>query len=267
METILQGLLELGGVNAAMVLDGSGKLLAHRGKAIYDRALCEQVGGGLSRAVDSMQLQHEDWESASASYSDGTLLLRRLDSTVAGPCFLALVADATLNPAFATVAIRVSTQKLKRVLDGAGSGSSVGPASASAMGSLPGFPGSGAGAGGSQVGPAHPAAGSRPVLASSSGLSWSRASGSSVSGSGISGVTAADAASSAFLTHCARELARHVGPMSKLYVQEAVRRVCQDVPFSLAASNALGNDLLQHIEGEKDRQAFLASLKKPAAKK
>jgi hypothetical protein len=55
--------------------------------------------------------------------------------------------------------------------------------------------------------------------------------------------------------------------MSKLYVQEAVRRVCQDVPFSLAASNALGNDLLQHIESEKDRQAFLASLKKPSSKK
>ena len=89
METILQGLLDMPGVNAAILFDGAGRLLAHRGRSVYDRALCEQVGGPLARAVDSLQLQHEDWESASAQFADGTLLLRRLDTTSAGPCVLA----------------------------------------------------------------------------------------------------------------------------------------------------------------------------------
>jgi hypothetical protein len=253
METILQGLLDMPGVNAAVLFDGAGRLLAHRGRSVYDRALCEQVGGPLARAIDSLQLQHEDWESASAQFADGTLLLRRLDTTSAGPCVLALVADATLNPAFATVAIRVSSNKLKRALDGGASSSAVGTGQGSSVGSLPTYPSPGPG--GSQVGSS--ASGSRPVLASS-GLSWSR--------TGSSGVTAADQPSSAYLSACAHELARHVGPMAKIFVEEAVRKVCPDLPFSLAASRALADELALRIEDDADRQAFLASLKKSGGK-
>jgi len=257
MDTILQGLLDMAGVNAAVLFDGSGRLLAHRGKSVYDRALCEQVGGPLARAIDSLQLQHDDWESATAQFADGTLLLRRVDTASAGPCVLALVADSTLNPAFATVAIRVSSNKLKRALDGGGASSSVGSTGqASALGSLPSYPAAApAGPGGSQVG--HPAAASRPVLASS-GLSWSRTGGG--------GVTAADQPSANYLTACARELARHVGPMSKIFVEEAVRRVCPDLPFSLAASRALADELAARIDDEDDRQAFLVALKKSGGK-
>ncbi len=254
METILQGLLDMPGVNAAVLFDGAGRLLAHRGRSVYDRALCEQVGGPLARAIDSLQLQHEDWESASAQFADGTLLLRRLDTTSAGPCVLALVADATLNPAFATVAIRVSSNKLKRALDGGASSSAVGTGQGSSVGSLPTFPPS-PGTGASQGG--NSASGSRPVLASS-GLSWSR--------TGSGGVTAADQPSSAYLSACAHELARHVGPMAKIFVEEAVRKVCPDLPFSLAASRALADELALRIEDDADRQAFLASLKKSGGK-
>ncbi len=255
METILQGLLDMAGVNAAVLFDGAGRLLAHRGRSVYDRALCEQVGGPLARAIDSMQLQHEDWESASAQFTDGTLLLRRLDTTSAGPCVLALVADATLNPAFATVAIRVSSNKLKRALDGGASSSAVGTGQGSSVGSLPTYPPS-PGPGGSQAGP--PAAsGSRPALANS-GLTWSR--------TGSGGVMAADQASAGFLNTCAHELARHVGPMAKIFVEEAVRKVCPDLPFSLAASRALADELAMRIEDDADRQAFLASLKKTGGK-
>jgi len=255
MDTILQGLLDMAGVNAAVLFDGSGRLLAHRGKSVYDRALCEQVGGPLARAIDSLQLQHEDWESATAQFADGTLLLRRVDTISAGPCVLALVADSTLNPAFATVAIRVSSNKLKRALDGGAASSSVGSTGqASALGSLPSYPAAtAAGPGGSQVG--HPAAASRPGLASS-GLSWSR----------TGGVTTADQPSANYLTACARELARHVGPMSKIFVEEAVRRVCPDLPFSLAASRALADELAGRIDDEDDRQAFLVALKNSGGK-
>jgi hypothetical protein len=254
METILQGLLDMAGVNAAVLFDGAGRLLAHRGRAVYDQALCGQVGGPLARAIDSLQLQHEDWESASATFADGTLLLRRLDTTSAGPCVLAVVADATLNPAFATVAIRVSSNKLKRALDGGAASSAVGTGQGSAVGSLPAFPPT-PGASSSQVGP--PASGSRPGLASS-GLTWSS--------TGTGGVTAADQPSANYLTLCARELARHVGPMAKIFVVEGVRAVCPEIPFSLAASRALADDLAARIEDEDDRKAFLDALKKSAGK-
>jgi hypothetical protein len=254
METILQGLLDMAGVNAAVLFDGAGRLLAHRGRSVYDRALCEQVGGPLARAIDSLQLQHEDWESASAQFADGTLLLRRLDTTSAGPCVLALVADATLNPAFATVAIRVSSNKLKRALDGGGSSSAVGTGQGSSVGSLPSYAPA-PGVGGSQAAP--PGGGSRPTLASS-GLSWSR------TGSGA--VMAADQAAASYLSTCAHELARHVGPMAKIFVEEAVRKVCTELPFSLAASRALADELASRIEDEGDRQAFLSSLKKSGGK-
>jgi hypothetical protein len=254
MDAILQGLLEMAGVNAAVLFDGAGRLLAHSGRSVYDRSLCEQVGGPLARAIDSLQLQHEDWESASAQFADGTLLLRRLDSVSVGPCVLALVADATLNPAFATVAIRVSANKLKRALDGGASSSVVGNSLGSSVGSLPSFVPA-PGLGGSPPVSQASAAVSRPVLASS-GLSWSRI--------GPSGVTAADPPSSSYLSSCVRELARHVGPMAKIFVEEAVRKVCPELSFSLASSRALADELASRIEDEADRQAFLASLKKPS---
>ena len=253
METILQGLVDMAGVNAAVLFDGAGRLLAHRGRSVYDQALCGQVGGPLARAIDSLQLQHQDWESASAHFADGTLLLRRLDTASAGPCVLALVADATLNPAFATVAIRVSSGKLKRALDG-GASSVVAPGPASSLGSLPAIPPT-PGPGSSQVGAA--ASGSRPGLASS-GLTWSR--------TGSGSATAADQPAASFLTLCSHELARHVGPMARIFVEEAVRKVCADLPFSLAASRALVDELAARIEDADDRLSFRAALKKPGGK-
>lgn len=259
METSLQSLLDLAGVNAAMVIDGAGRLVAQRGKAVYDRALCEQVGGPLAKAVDSVQLQHEDWEAVTARYADGTVLLRNLGEVAGASYVLAVVADATLNPAFAAVAIRVAAIKLKKLLGGAGG--AVGQSAMSAsLGSSVGPPtpggsqvGAARGPGSSQLYPpgANPAAGSRPVLASS-GLSWSRTGGSA-----FSAVAASDPAAAAFLGRCAKELARHVGPMAKLYVEEAVRRHCPDSTFTLAQGQALAEELAGQIEDAKDRAAFL----------
>jgi hypothetical protein len=248
MEASLQGLLDLAGVNAAMVVDAGGRLVGHRGKAVYDASLCEQVGGPLSRAVDSIQLQHQDWESTVARFADGTLLLRNLGAVGGTGYVLVVVADATLNPAFATVAIRVASNKLRRTLEG---GSTSGPIP-SGVSSSAGHPA----ARSSQTLPppptSHPAAGSRPALASS-GLSWSKTSGSGV----FSAVGAADPASSAWLGRVARELARFVGPMAKVYVEEATRRVSPDQPFAMAASKALLDDLCAQVQDGKDREAFL----------
>ncbi|HVI75304.1 MAG TPA: roadblock/LC7 domain-containing protein [Anaeromyxobacteraceae bacterium] len=248
MENILQAVLDVPGVGAAMVLDGGGRLVAHRGRAVYDRSLCEQLGASLTRAVDAVQLQQEDWESMAARYADGKLLVRNLGAVAGVQHVLAVVADSTLNPSFATVAIRVASNKLKKVLSGAGASSSlassVGPMSASVGPMSASTPVTG-----SLPLPPRPADTS-PALASS-GLSWSQ-----TSSVGLSRVPVADPASSAFLTRAAKELARHVGPMAKVYVEEGVRRVCPDAPFSLAAAARLIEDLAGQIEDGADRAQF-----------
>jgi predicted regulator of Ras-like GTPase activity (Roadblock/LC7/MglB family) len=241
METILQGLMELAGVRAAIVLDGAGQVVAHRGHAVYDRAVCGQVGATVTKAIESIQLQQEDWETIAAQFAEGRVLLRRVGTLPGGPrLVLAVVADATLNASFATVALRVAASKLKGLADGAGS---------QPLGSAAGSS------------PALSPSDSRPVLANS-GLSWSKGGsnvGSQASGSssgGLSGVVAADPASAEFLVRCAKELARHVGPMAKVYVQEAVRRVSPDGPFAVGLARALVDDLAQQIESVVDRGQF-----------
>jgi hypothetical protein len=246
MEAILQGLMELGGVRAAMVLDPVGRVVSHLGQAIYDRALCEQVGGSVAKAIDSIQLQQEEWETITAQFADGRLLLRRVPARAPGARhLLAVVADATLNGSFATVALRVAANKVRDTLDGGGlQSSAAAPAAARPS------PAGSAAASSSVAGPAD----SKPVLANT-GLSWTKGTGagSSVAGSGF-GV--GDPASAAFLSRCAKELARHVGPMSKVYVQEALRRVSPDAAFTLAKARLLVDDLAGQIEDPKDRAQF-----------
>ena len=247
MENILQGLMALGGARAAMVLDGGGHVVAHLGQAVYDRALCEQVGGDVVKAIESVQLQYEGWETITAHFADGRLLVRRIAERVPGARhLLAVVADATLNASFATVALRVAANKVQQALDGggsqvAGAGSQVaarsqGPGSGSTPAASPGD--------------------SRPVLANT-GLSWTKGSsaGSSAAASG-SGFGVADPATAAFVTRCAKALARHVGPMAKVYVQEALRRVSPDAPFALAQARQLVDDVAAQIEDPKDRAQF-----------
>jgi hypothetical protein len=158
-----------------------------------------------------------------------------------------VVADGTLNASFATVAVRVAAGKLKKALAGGGAAAS----SSSLLGTPP-----------PQASSTHPPSDSRPVLASS-GLSWS-----SVSSVGVSRVSVADPAAGAFLSSCAKELARHVGPIAKVYVEEAVRRVTPEAPFALALAARLLEDLSGQIEDPADRAQFLAALsgERPAAR-
>ncbi|BDG04658.1 roadblock/LC7 domain-containing protein [Anaeromyxobacter oryzae] len=247
MENILQALLDLSGVSATLVFDGAGRLVASRGHAVYDRALCEQVSATLVRATDAVQLQQRDWEWLTAQFADGKLLLRNLGAARDGQTHvLALVADAALNPSFATVAIRVAATKLKKALD---EGAPPGPG-ASSVHDLA----AAAHAPPAASSSAHLPSESKPVLANS-GLSWSK-----ISSVGLSRVAVADPAAGAFLSRCAKELARHVGPISKVYVEEAVRRVSPDAPFALSSAGPLLDDLAGQIEDADDRAKFRSTL-------
>lgn len=260
MEAILQSLMDLGGVTAALVFDGTGQLLGHRGHAVYDQPLCAQVSAALAKALDAVQLQQEDWETVTAQYADGKIVLRKVVAAQQTNV-LAVVADGSLNASFATVALRVAAGKLKKLVEGGPGGSAVGgsavgssallgPSASSVSAAARSAPPPGPGQ--SQLTPAD----SRPNLAAS-GLSWSK-----VSGSGAARVQVADPASGSFLARCAKELALYVGPIAKVYVEEAVRRVSPEAPFSTALSRPLVDDLAAQIEDGDDRANFLKALSK-----
>jgi len=69
-----------------------------------------------------------------------------------------------------------------------------------------------------------------------------------------------DLVAGAFLQRCSKELARRVGPMAKVYVEEAVRRLCADATFTLAQGPALVEELGGQIEDAADRAAFSRAL-------
>lgn len=234
MDTILQGLQELEGVHGAIVVDSGGQLVAHRAHNMYDTHLLQQVSRAIVTAIDAVKLSQEDWESITANYTEGKLLIRSLASGTNGVAFnLALIADGRLNPSFATVAIRVAMNKLKTALR-VGPNGNTGVESSAAL-----LPKLGASAQSfSQL--------KAPLTdVASSGLSWSGFGDPSASGSGIA---VADPASSAVLTACTKALAKNVGPMAKLFVKEAVRKVCPGRPFSKDRLEALLAELAKNIE-------------------
>jgi predicted regulator of Ras-like GTPase activity (Roadblock/LC7/MglB family) len=253
MENILQGLNELEGVHGAIVIDASGHVVAHRTHSMYDLELVQQVSRAVASAIDAVKLVQEDWESITTHYSEGKLLLRSLVPDAKGPAFtLALIADGRLNPSFAAVAVRVALGKLKAALQN-GSGAADGHLGASARGAPVSSGASGASA------PVPAAAGFAQTKApitevATSGLSWSGFGNSSVASG--AGVSVADPASSAVLSACTKALARSVGPMAKLFVKEAVRKVCPDRPFSKDRSEALIAELAKSIQNPADAVQF-----------
>jgi predicted regulator of Ras-like GTPase activity (Roadblock/LC7/MglB family) len=241
LEPILQGLREVEGVQGAMIVDHTAAVIAHRAHAIYDLPVLQQVARSVVNSVDSVQLIQDDWDMLTAHYGEGKLLLRSLRTTVARPrrYILAVIADATLNVAFLGVALRVAAAKLVAELEAAPAG--VHP------GAVP-------------VGLATGSTGriptidvARPELAKT-GLTWSGVS--SGSGVGNSDVGVVDPESSTYLSACTKALAASVGPMAKVFVKEAVRRVCGERPFSRANGPAVLAQLATTIEDTDDRAMF-----------
>ncbi len=253
LEPILQSLREVDGVQGAMIVDPSASVIAHRAHNIYDLQVLQQVARSVVNSVDSVQLIQDDWDVLTAHFGEGKLLLRSLRTSGAKPrrYVLAVIADATLNVAFLGVALRVAASKLIAELD-------LGTPTPSQSTAIPIAIASGVANVSGRVPMSEQ---SRPELANKVGLSWSGvSSGSTVgSGSGVGGtsdVSVMDTASSTFLSACTKALAASIGPMAKVFVKEAVRKVCGDRPFSRADGSALIAHLAAGIDDADDRAAF-----------
>ena len=242
LESILQGLREVEGVQGALVIDPTAAVVAHRAHTIYDLSVLQQVARSVVSSVDSVQLIQDDWDMLTAHFGDGKLLLRSLRIAGVRPrrYILAVIADSTLNVAFLGVALRVAAGKLMTELE-----MSPGPAmTAASSGTIA--------AGTGRVAMAESA---RAELART-GLSWSGSVTGSGSGVGNSDVGVIDPASSTFLSACTKALAASVGPMAKVFVKEAVRKVCGERPFSRSDGPALLAHLAAGIEDRDDRASF-----------
>jgi predicted regulator of Ras-like GTPase activity (Roadblock/LC7/MglB family) len=247
LEPILQSLREVDGVQGAMVVDHAAAVVAHRAHTIYDLSVLQQVARSVVSTVDSVQLIQDDWDVLTAHFGEGKLLLRSLRVTGARPrsYVLVVIADATLNVAFLGVALRVAASKLLGELE-----SGVPTPSAAVPVPLP-MPVT------SNTGRMPAAEPPRHELART-GLSWAGAGpGSSVGGvNGHSDITVLDAASSGFLSACTKALGASAGPMAKVFVKEAVRKICGDRPFSRADGPALLAQLAAGIEDNDERAGF-----------
>ena len=245
LEPILQSLREVEGVQGAMVVDPSAAVVAHRAHTIYDLSVLQQVARAVINSVDSVQLIQDDWDVLTAHFGEGKLLLRSLRTTMNRPrrYVLAVIADATLNVAFLGVALRVAASKLLAELEAA-------PQVTSQSGPIPIATGSTGGTGRVAL-----VDQSRPELARS-GLSWSGNTSSTGSGVGSSDVGVTDPSASTFLSACTKALAASIGPMAKVFVKEAVRKVCGERPFTRADGPALIAHLAAGIEDSDDRASF-----------
>lgn len=239
LDSILQTLRDVEGVQGALVVDRTSTVVAQRAHAIYDLQVLQQVARNVTAAVDSIQLVQDDWDVLTAHYGDGKLLLRNLRVGGAKPhrYVLAVIADGRLNVAFLGVALRVAASKLIAELE-AGPPTALGSASFT---SAPARSASGA----DELRP-------EPVK---SGMSWSSVGAGSDSGV-ISDVSSLDAATQAFLKGCTKALAKAVGPMAKVFVKDAIRKLCGDRPFTRADVPALLAQLANGIDDDDDRKAF-----------
>jgi predicted regulator of Ras-like GTPase activity (Roadblock/LC7/MglB family) len=239
IESTLEGLRDVGGVQGALIIDHTGAILAHRAHSIYDLPVLQQVARAILTATDSVHLVQEDWEALTTHFSDGKLVLRRVRTSGARPrsYIVAVIADQTVNLAFLGVALRVAASKLAAELEAAPP-----PAAATA--------------------PAAPAASSSPrgrsavePRAEPSQLSAPPTDAAVVAVPGTD-VTALDAASAAFLAACLRALAARIGPVAKIYVRDAARKVSAGRPFSRADGPALISQLSAMLESSEDRAMF-----------
>lgn len=278
LEPILQGLREVEGVQGALVVDDAAQVIGYRAHAIYDDiSVLYQVARSVLTAVESVQLVQDDWDTLTAQFGEGKLLLRSLRTPQPRRYILAVIADGNLNVAFLGVALRVASQKLLGELEQP-SASQSGPIpvtfASGGTGRFPrvdsgrtelsgqswsGSPDTGVSRGtnshvGRQTGPiatAHSGSNVTPTPAPGSGVG----NGSGVGRSGTE-IGVADGASSTFLAAATKALAASVGPMAKVFVKEAVRKICGDRPFSRADGPAVLAHLATTIDDSDDRAMF-----------
>ena len=261
MKKPLEELCAMQGVNGAFLLSDEGELIAYSAPAIYDGDTLSQAAKKLSRATESLSVQHSDWDTLVAHFEDSKLFVLKAEKFT-----LCVIADDTLNLPFLNVALKVAKNKIDKKM----SKRSQGENTASAYAGYPSrfseahrsqTPSQAASLGsgsveysGSDAGFQSNLAGSGAGIQDTSGMLWSGIGGT---GMQTSAVSVADESSSAMLTKITNALAVFVGPMAKVFVKEAVRKICPTEPFNMGYLQQLLAELeQQHISDPEDLKEF-----------
>ncbi len=212
MEDIFDNLVELEGVRGAFLFDRKGRFEGGKVHQIYDQSILSNAIGPIMNAIDSMSVQYGDLANLSVHFSEGKLVLRRVGKWH----ILAVIADATINSAFANIAINVAEKKLSAAIE---------------KGELP-----------------KPS----PVTATTTQAPVAPVPGSMQGGARQA--ASQNQATREFLDRCTKALAQSVGPIAKLFVQEASNRFSagltrSDIPAFLEL-------LEQKIDSAVDKQKF-----------
>jgi predicted regulator of Ras-like GTPase activity (Roadblock/LC7/MglB family) len=222
MESILESLLELEGVRGSFIIGAKGQITHRKTHPIYDQSMLQKASTSVERCLDSLEVQHGEWDSVVVHFSEGKLLLRNLGSLT-----LAIICDGGTNLAFANVAINVATKKLKQAIASGQLDANAPPqrSGAEQVGSLP----------------------------SMDSLSLS---GSGLGASGSKPAVALDQGSTEFLPRCTKALSKAVGPMAKIFVKEAVRNLAKGGRFTADHIPQLVKMLEEKIESPQARVEF-----------
>ncbi len=245
IEMIMDSLYEVKGVRAAAIVDNNGSIMFYKSHNIYDSEVFTHAGKAIIKTIESFELQSEEWSEFQALFEDGRLIVKRFDQML----LVTLVeVDTQLN--FINVAIRVASKKIERLIKKHGiqvlnqqiqNGKNL-----------------------SQT-PENPAIYSTtsPVISptattelSSSGLAWS--------GIGVSGINSQVQVltqhDSEILSECSKKLGRYVGPMARILVKKAVKRVSKGSTFSRKHLPMLIEELALEISNPQMRITFKNSL-------
>jgi hypothetical protein len=116
MDAVLLSLLAVEGVTAIVVADRTGQVLASRAKADFDAVAIDEVGRTAMASLDSVENLYPDWESVTARFAEGQIILRHLGTAGAPSAAaktLAVVADKRFQGLAAQAALTKAVAELK----------------------------------------------------------------------------------------------------------------------------------------------------------
>jgi hypothetical protein len=120
MDALLQALRATPGVIAAVVCDRTGQVVASQAAATFEASSVDEVGRTVMASLRVVKNLRPDWESVTAYFSGGQLLICRLASHPSAPFVeksLAVVAGPEFDNAAARAALAKTVEELKAVAD------------------------------------------------------------------------------------------------------------------------------------------------------
>lgn len=264
MKNTLDALSSVDGINGVFLCSDQGDLVEFSASEIYDQETLLQASSVVARATESISVQHDNCDNMVAHFKDGKLIMLRVDNHI-----LCVITNAGTNMPFLNVAIKVAKKKLKRQFEK--NENTMENSSLPYQSSIPSnFNNNSDMRTNSSIeqsntqpsmhssftphNPTQNSSMKNSGFSSNSELLWS---GMGASAMNSSAVAVADKNASQMLTKLSQALAEVVGPMAKVFVKEAVHKICTMEPFSMQHVKLVLKELEeQHVTDPDEIKTF-----------